>query len=226
VAAVITAEYFRNVRLFFFVSFICNSLGPYYTFFVFAAIHLQHYFSDLAEKSWAVIPVDQEVALNLQSSARKRAAEFKPAGISQSLQPVKEIRNDKILWLDSATAENEYEKSVLKNLILLQEELRHYFRISLNEFECHFSIYDPGQYYARHKDTLKNNNKRIFSFVLYLNPEWSEADGGQIVGYDGHEVLFRIQPLAGQLLIFKSDVEHEVLPAVRQRFALTGWMRQ
>jgi SM-20-related protein len=193
---------------------------------VFAANDLHHYFSELAEKSWVVIPVDKRQVLDLQSSARKRSNEFRSAGINQSLTPVKEIRSDKILWLDSANADTDSEKSVLADLSKLQNELRDYFRIALNEFECHFSIYEPGQYYARHKDTVKQNNKRIFSFVLYLNADWAEADGGQIVGYNSEEILFRIQPLAGQLLVFKSDIEHEVLPARRQRFALTGWMRQ
>ncbi len=193
---------------------------------MFAAIHLQHYFSELAEKSWAVIPIDQHLALSLQKSASQRSGSFRQAGISESTSPVQEIRNDKILWLDTSNSETEHEKKTLESLLILQQELRNYFRIALNEFECHFSIYDPGQFYARHKDTVKNNNKRIFSFVIYLNPEWTEADGGQIVGYDGDRILFRVQPQAGQLLIFKSEVEHEVLPATRRRFALTGWIRQ
>jgi len=193
---------------------------------VFAANDLHHYFSELAEKSWVVIPVDKSLAQDLQYSARMRLGEFKSAGINQSLTPVKEIRNDKILWLDCNNAETPSEKAALANLSNLQNELREFFRIGLNEFECHFSIYEPGQYYARHKDTLKSNNKRIFSFVLYLNTDWTEADGGQIVGYDSEEILFRIQPLAGQLLVFKSDIEHEVLAARRRRFALTGWLRQ
>lgn len=193
---------------------------------MFAAINLQHYFSELAGKSWTVIPIERDLATKLQKRALTRAEEFKAAGINHSAQPIKEIRNDRILWLDSASAETAEEKSVLESISKLQQELRDYFRISLNEFECHFSIYDPGQYYARHRDTLKNNNKRFFSFVIYLNAEWQDSDGGQIVGYDNKDVLFRVQPEAGQLLVFRSDVEHEVLPAARRRFALTGWIRQ
>lgn len=193
---------------------------------MFAAINLQHSFSELSEKSWAVLPIDIQLAQQLQLSAQQKASGFKAAGITQSALPVKEIRNDKILWLEANTAESAQEKMILKILTTLKQQLREFFRVSLNEFECHYSIYESGQYYARHRDTLKNNNKRIFSFVMYLNPEWKDADGGQIVGYENESILFRVQPLAGQFLIFKSDVEHEVLPTFRTRYALTGWMRQ
>ncbi|MGZ3690372.1 MAG: 2OG-Fe(II) oxygenase, partial [Pseudobdellovibrio sp.] len=38
--------------------------------------------------------------------------------------------------------------------------------------------------------------------------------------------LFKLNPEIGQMLIFKSEVEHEVVPAHKTRYALTGWMRK
>jgi SM-20-related protein len=192
---------------------------------VFAAINLQHYFSDLTNASWSIIPVELKITEELLQTAKKKESLFKKAGINHTESQVSRIRSDQIYWLDTKNELDTCERRALKDLTYLQEELKNYFRAPVKEFECHYSIYEKGQFYARHRDTLKVNNKRIFSFVLYLNPSWSEADGGQIVGYENDRVLFKVQPLAGQLLLFKSELEHEVLPVQRTRYALTGWMR-
>jgi SM-20-related protein len=66
--------------------------------------------------------------------------------------------------------------------------------------------------------------------VLYLNEDWRDSDCGQLRFYtdgsDGGEYL-DIFPQAGTLVLFRSACFwHEVMPARRERFSVTGWLRE
>ena len=197
---------------------------------MFAAINLEGYFAELAEKSWVTLPFETEMAQQLLQVSQSRSALFKPAGINHGVfgqKLVESIRNDHIYWIDAQhTNLTPTETKLLAGLTSLTQQLQNYFRVRLTEFECHYAIYEPGQRYQKHRDILKNNNKRVFSFVIYLNSEWKTSNGGQIIGYNEDEVLFKIEPLAGQMLIFKSDIVHEVVESNKTRYSLTGWLRK
>ena len=200
-----------------------------YTFFVFPANNLEKYFTQLNEQNWTLIPVDKNVALKLQNSAKTKfeARHFKAAGISGAELQVASIRNDSTFWLDADSQSlTEADKNVMTGLHELTGLLKNYFRISLTELECHYAVYEPGQFYKIHRDSTQNDNKRVFSFVLYLNQDWDPADGGQLVGYENQNKLFSILPEIGNMVLFKSDIEHEVLPSYRMRYSLTGWFRR
>ena len=93
-----------------------------------------------------------------------------------------EIRSDKIFWIESfdgpALALGQWLDS-------LASELKNYFRIPIDQIESHFSIYPPGSHYARHIDNGKSHGQRdhsrFFTFIIYLNPNWSAHDGGELV---------------------------------------------
>lgn len=194
---------------------------------MFTANDLSANFEDLTEKYWTILSIDQDFALNLLATAQKHETSFRPATTSTSLSTLTDIRSDQIYWLEEGhTHLNETEKLTLQQLHQLRAQLQDYFRISLSHLETHFAIYHEGEKYVRHRDTTAQNNKRVFSFVVYLNKTWSEADGGQLVGYKDESILFRIQPVIGQMILFRSDVEHEVLAAHKKRYSLTGWIRQ
>lgn len=194
---------------------------------MFTANDLSANFEDLTEKYWTILSIDQDFALNLLATAQKHETSFRPATTSQSLSTTQDIRSDQIYWLEEASSLlDETEKLTLNQLHQLRIQLQDYFRISLSHLETHFAIYNEGEKYVRHRDTTAQNNKRVFSFVVYLNAAWSEADGGQLVGYKDENILFRIQPVIGQMILFRSDVEHEVLTAHKKRYSLTGWIRQ
>lgn len=193
---------------------------------MFPANSLEKYFSQLNEKNWTLIPVDKSFAAKLQNSAKTKfeAQEFKAAGISGE---VAGIRKDSTFWLDSDNQTlTEADKSILDQLQLFSEQLKKFFRISLTEIECHYAVYEPGQFYKLHRDSTQNDNKRVFSFVIYLNEDWAPASGGQLVGYENQNVVFTILPEIGNMILFKSDLEHEVLPTERTRYSLTGWLRR
>lgn len=194
------------------------------------AIDLEPFFTDLAEKHWAVLPTDRSLCEKLLKCAfqHDEKGRFKPAQISTAISARSEaIRNDRTYWLDADKNELEsVERSTLEGLRRLTDDMKEFFRLPLREFECHYAIYEPGHYYHRHTDITNKENRRIFSFALYLNPQWQRQDGGELVAYSDTEKIFTITPEAGQLVLFKSELEHEVIKTNRTRYSLTGWIRR
>lgn len=179
----------------------------------------------LETNGWALI----EFAPGLAQSLREKAfqhyqnQDFKPAALAQSQN--QQIRNDQIFWLESET-HDPAEKKTLQIITNYMQEIKNYFRLPLTHFECHYACYPASHYYQKHSDQKNHGNKRYFSFVIYLNDHWSDQDGGQLVGYDSSQKeIFRLAPRIGTMILFRSDIIHEVLPSKKERFSLTGWMR-
>lgn len=209
---------------------------------MFTANNLEPYFEKLSEKSWVILPVETGFASELLTSAKGKQSGFRPATTSQLNEPAPTLRSDRIMWLEEAAPSTpgspaSTDQKALTALHKLKAELRDYFRVALESIECHYSVYEPGQFYVRHRDTTSQQNRRVFSFVVYLNPDWKADDGGHLVGYaddgdtnptgpTGDNILFDITPQAGQMILFKSELEHEVQTANRTRYALTGWIRR
>ena len=99
--------------------------------------------------------------------------------------------------------------------------------LGLFSFEGHYAIYPPGAGYRRHRDRFRDDDARVLSCVLYLNAGWSMQDGGALrMHFDGGQ-QGDVLPIGGTLVCFLSErFEHEVLPATRERLALTGWFRR
>jgi SM-20-related protein len=150
---------------------------------------------------------------------------FKKAGIGsrQSLQIEEGIRGDYIKWLDRADSP-EAVQVYLRRLQELVLYLNQALFLSLKDFEVHMTVYPEGSFYKRHLDQFKKDDHRKLSVILYLNPGWKEEQGGQLRMYlPGHTKDFL--PMAGRLVVFRSDeIEHEVLPATRERLSITGWI--
>jgi SM-20-related protein len=122
--------------------------------------------------------------------------------------------------------------------------------ISSREFM--FAAYPPGARYARHLDDFQNKNARKFSVITYLNRGWDgggngngdgggngngdgdgdgngngngNGDGGELILY-GASGVESVAPTFGTTVIFPSaELEHEVLPARRERYSVSGWLR-
>ncbi len=148
---------------------------------------------------------------------------FKKAGISKNVQVVGEIRGDYIQWIDKSAAA----PAVRVYLHRLDELIRYLNRnlfLSLKDTEVHFTVYPPGTFYKRHLDQFQHDDHRKLSVICYLNKEWKPHQGGELRMYlpgRTRDVL----PEAGRLVCFRSDqIEHEVLPAIRERLSITGWM--
>lgn len=148
---------------------------------------------------------------------------FKKAGISKQVQVKEEIRGDYIQWIDKATASGAA-KIYLQRLDELIRYLNRNLFLSLKDYEVHFTFYPAGTFYKRHLDQFKQDDHRKLSVICYLNTDWKPEHGGELRMYlpgRTRDVL----PEAGRLVCFRSDrIEHEVLPATRERLSITGWI--
>ena len=183
----------------------------------------------LAEQGYAV--VDQflsqgEIDAILSLDEFKNGLDqFKKAGIGkqQELQINEAIRGDYIQWIDRTTTPASI-KIYLDRLQKLIQFLNQSLFLSLKDYEVHMTIYPAGSFYKRHLDQFKKDDHRKLSVILYLNNDWKEEHGGKLRMHLEKETKDFL-PLAGRLVCFRSDqIEHEVLPATRERMSLTGWM--
>lgn len=156
---------------------------------------------------------------------QKGSDHFKKAGIGkkQGLQINESIRGDYIQWVEKNTAPAPV-KVYLDRLHNLVQFLNQALYLSLKDYEVHMTVYPPGSYYKRHLDQFKHDDHRKLSVICYLNNDWKEDHGGQLRMFLDDTVR-DFFPLAGRLVCFRSDqIEHEVLPANRDRLSLTGWI--
>jgi SM-20-related protein len=135
------------------------------------------------------------------------------------------IRSDKIYWMDKSH-NNAFENEFLQLAENFIEHLNSTCYTGINAYEFHYAVYEEGTYYKRHKDQFKNNNSRKYSLINYLNHNWIEEDGGQLLVYQ-NDTVQKIQPQSQTAVFFKScEMEHEVALAHRQRMSITGWLKQ
>lgn len=188
--------------------------------------------SALFTEGWVVLPNAYEPALALAALARGAARQFRPAqiGRNQTARTEHSVRSDKIYWLDINS------DAAVTDYFQLMEDLRtqvnRQLYLGLFDFECHFARFEIGDFYKIHVDAFadqyNSRGNRKLSSVLYLNEDWQPEDGGELVIYapDSGVELTRVLPQLGtQVLFLSEEFPHEVLPARRDRYSLTGWFR-
>jgi SM-20-related protein len=74
--------------------------------------------------------------------------------------------------------------------------------LGLFDFECHYSHYAKGDFYQRHMDAFKGgvsqgHSNRVLSTVFYMNSDWGENDGGELLLYSDKQVspLLTVPPV-------------------------------
>jgi len=168
--------------------------------------------------------LEPKLAQNLKSFALN--TEFKRAGISgaSDLHLDSNRRSDKIHWLDE---DNGVQSAFLNFTNELRENLNKELYLELCYYESHFSIYEVGDFYKKHLDAFKHSKNRVVTTVYYLNEDWDEKDGGELIIYDEEDnYITKLVPNANTLVVFMSDrFPHEVLPAKKKRFSIAGWFR-
>ena len=144
-----------------------------------------------------------------------------------------DIRADATRWLDDprcGTAAGEF----LARLDGIRAMLNRSLFLGLTECEAHYAAYPPGGGYARHRDRFRDSDARVVSWVTYLNIDWGADDGGALRLYRpdksthdegrGDESI-DVAPVGGSIC-FLSEMEHEVLPAMRERLSIAAWFRR
>jgi len=170
------------------------------------------------------LPQLQSLFIDLKTTDSEQ---FRPAGIGrEQAQRVNQfVRRDRIRWLDAS-----YEPVVtyLEWMEQLRLRVNRELFLGLFDYECHYAHYSKGAFYKKHLDSFKGNSNRRLSSILYLNPAWQSADGGELIIYapDSDAVVQTVLPTFGKMVLFLSEqFPHEVLPAKCSRYSLTGWFR-
>ena len=134
------------------------------------------------------------------------------------------VRGDSIYWLDRG--HNDPHENAF--FILMDSFVSHLNRTcytGITGYEFHYTLYDTGSFYKKHLDQFRNNDNRKYSMIIYLNPDWLQADGGELCIHHGHE-LQHISPENRKSVFFKSsELEHEVLLTNKPRMSITGWLK-
>jgi SM-20-related protein len=162
------------------------------------------------------------------AAARQSAGEFRPARVGRGAGAVdaRDVRGDAIRWLEPEDAAPAV-RTALASFEDIRAVLNRELYLGLAALEAHFAAYPAGARYAVHLDRFRDDDARAVSVVLYLNPTWAPDDGGALRLYLEHagEPPWRdVAPVGGTLVAFLSErFHHEVLPARRERYSLTGW---
>ena len=134
------------------------------------------------------------------------------------------IRSDSIYWLDKKhnnAFENEFFALIEEFILYLNRSCF----AGITGYEFHYSLYESGDFYLKHLDQFKNNPSRKYSMISYLNADWQESDGGELLIHqlDNNQ---KIAPTQGKTVFFKSDeLVHEVLVTHNTRLSITGWLK-
>ncbi len=135
------------------------------------------------------------------------------------------VRSDSIYWLDRKH-EDQYENEFFDQMDDFVEYLNRTCYSGITGYEFHYSLYEIGSFYKKHIDQFQNNSGRQYSMISYLNADWKEDDGGQLMIHQKDNDQ-KISPTQGKTVFFKSnELEHEVLITTQRRMSVTGWLKR
>jgi Rps23 Pro-64 3,4-dihydroxylase Tpa1-like proline 4-hydroxylase len=172
--------------------------------------------------------LSSELANNLKQNLLNlnKNSLLKTAGIgnSEKLSYDGAIRSDSIYWLDKKN-NNAFEIEFFTQIEAFILYLNESCYAGITGYEFHYSLYESGDFYLKHLDQFKNNPSRKYSMISYLNSDWKESDGGELMIHqlDNNQ---KISPTQGKTVFFKSDeLVHEVLVTQNTRMSITGWLK-
>ena len=174
------------------------------------------------DDGWLIIDdiFDRTALLALQ--AESGFIDYRDAELTAGIR-VSDIRGDKIRWItENFFAGYFYLQSINALAALFNRSLFAGIRHS----EAHYACYPVGFGYQWHSDNPAGRDERVISAVFYLNDEWATSDGGALEVVDKHGLHHNVMPVANRLIIFDSDLQHQVQIAYRQRYSIATWMRR
>lgn len=168
----------------------------------------------LGERGWYMRDGFAGRAVALAALEHARGLQLSPAAIRRQRAQDTSVRSDHTTWLDDSPLHPCFEA--------LRLELNRTAYLGLTRFDVQLARYDAGGHYARHFDAFPGSDNRRVTAIVYLNPDWVPAHGGQLRLHV--EPPHDVEPLLDRLVVFSSErVEHEVLPSFAPRFAVTAW---
>ena len=174
------------------------------------------------DDGWMIIDgvFENKALLALQSESG--FIDYRDAELTAGIR-VSDIRGDRIRWItENFFAGFYYLQSINALAALFNQSLFAGIRHS----EAHYACYPVGFGYQWHSDNPAGRDERVISAVFYLNDDWSDSDGGALEIIDKHGTHHNVMPVANRLVIFDSDLQHQVQIAHRQRYSIATWMRR
>ena len=174
------------------------------------------------DDGWMIIDdvFENKALLALQSESG--FIDYRDAELTAGIR-VSNIRGDRIRWItENFFAGYYYLQSINALAALFNQSLFAGIRHS----EAHYACYPVGFGYQWHSDNPAGRDERVISAVFYLNDDWRDSDGGTLEVVDKHGVHHNVMPVANRLVLFDSDLQHQVQIAHRQRYSIATWMRR
>nr|XP_040035477.1 egl nine homolog 1 isoform X1 [Gasterosteus aculeatus aculeatus] len=149
--------------------------------------------------------------------------------VSQKSDSTKDIRGDKITWIEGREAGCEK----IRVLMSRMDDLIRHCNGKLGNYKINgrtkamVACYPgKGTGYVRHVDN-PNGDGRCVTCIYYLNKDWTAKEHGGLLRIfpEGKAQFADIEPKFDRLLLFWSDRRnpHEVQPAFATRYAITVW---
>ncbi|TCM70735.1 SM-20-related protein [Acinetobacter calcoaceticus] len=184
--------------------------------------HVDQILNDLDQHGFTIIDkvYPPDIHTELRTTCSNNLNYFREAAIQNGV--VSHIRSDHILWIKD---DSEFAKAHLQLLDAVSICLNQHFYLGIQTVEAHFACYNSGEFYALHRDNPQQKNDRVISSVFYLHQHWQPDWGGQLRLQDKNQLWHTIQPDPNRLVLFQSDLLHEVLEAKQQRLSITAWLR-
>jgi len=176
----------------------------------------------LVNDGWIIIDDVFESKALLALQAESGFIKYRDAQLTTGIR-ISDIRGDKIRWITQDFFAGSYYLQSINALILT---LNRSLFTGIRHSEAHYACYPIGFGYQWHSDNPTGRDERVISAVFYLNDEWTTEDGGALEIIDTHGAHHNVMPVANRLIIFDSDLKHQVQIAHRQRYSIATWMRR
>lgn len=174
------------------------------------------------DHGWLLIDdvFEQKALLALQ--AESGFIDYRDAELTAGIR-ISDIRGDKIRWITKDFFAGYYYLHSINALATLFNQSLY---AGIRHSEAHYACYPVGFGYQWHSDNPAGRDERVISAVFYLNDDWTANDGGALEIVDKHGIHHNVMPVANRLVIFDSDLQHQVQIAQRQRYSIATWMRR
>ncbi|TXD96636.1 2OG-Fe(II) oxygenase [Psychrobacter frigidicola] len=176
----------------------------------------------LVNNGWIIIDDVFKCKALLALQAESGFIDYRDAQLTTGIR-VSDIRGDKIRWITPDLFAGYYYLQSINELALT---LNRSLFAGIRHSEAHYACYPIGFGYHWHSDNPAGRNERVISAVFYLNDEWATSDGGALEVVDNHGKPHNVMPVANRLIIFDSNLQHQVQIAHRQRYSIATWMRR
>ncbi|WP_350562409.1 2OG-Fe(II) oxygenase [Psychrobacter sp. CAL346-MNA-CIBAN-0220] len=176
----------------------------------------------LVNNGWVILDdvFDHKALLALQ--AESGFIDYREAQLTAGIR-ISNIRGDKIRWITKDFFAGFY---YLQSINALAAVLNRSLFAGIRHSEAHYACYPVGFGYQWHSDNPAGRDERVISAVFYLNDKWTISDGGALEIIDNDGIYHHVMPAANRLIIFDSNLQHQVQIAHRQRYSIATWMRR